>query len=396
MNRGLDRLHPYPFEKLARLFADIDPGEKSVIPLTIGEPQHAPPSAVIQLLKDHAQDVARYPATAGSRELRAVIARWLERRFRLPCIDPDKQVLPLNGTREGLFALAQAVVTHGTPGAVISPNPFYQIYEGAALLAGTQPIWVNCDKDTHFLPDFDAITSEQWQVCELLYICTPGNPAGAVMPREALQKLIQLAEEHDFLIASDECYSEIYPNEAAPPTGLLQAAADLRYDDYRHCLCFHSLSKRSNLPGMRSGFVAGDARWIERFRRYRTYHGCAMPPHHQLASQWAWADECHVIENRARYREKFAAVSPILADVMTVPSPEAGFYLWPETPMDDEIFAKQLLERAAVKVLPGRYLARDTALGNPGENRVRLALVAELTHCVEAAERIAHAVHQGW
>ena len=396
MNRGLDGLQPYPFEKLARLFADIDPGEKSVIPLTIGEPQHEPPSAVIQLLKDHAQDVARYPATAGSPELRAVIARWLERRFTLPCIDPDEQVLPLNGTREGLFALAQAVVTYGTPGAVISPNPFYQIYEGAALLAGTQPIWVNCDEDTDFLPDFDAITSEQWQVCELLYICTPGNPAGAVMPREALQKLIQLAEEHDFLIASDECYSEIYPDEAAPPPGLLQAAVDLGYHDYRHCLCFHSLSKRSNLPGMRSGFVAGDARWIERFRRYRTYHGCAMPPHHQLASQWAWADECHVIENRAQYREKFAAVSPILADVMTVPSPEAGFYLWPETPIDDETFAKQLLERAAVKVLPGRYLARDTAQGNPGENRVRLALVAELAHCVEAAERIAHAVRQGW
>jgi N-succinyldiaminopimelate aminotransferase len=396
LNRGLDGLQPYPFEKLARLFADIDPGEKSVIPLTIGEPQHEPPSAVIQLLTDHAKDVARYPATAGSPELRAVIAQWLERRFTLPCIDPDKQVLPLNGTREGLFALAQAVVTYGTPGAVISPNPFYQIYEGAALLAGTQPIWVNCDEDTDFLPDFDAITSEQWQVCELLYLCTPGNPAGAVMPREALQKLIQLAEEHDFVIASDECYSEIYPDEAAPPPGLLQAAVDLGYHDYRHCLCFHSLSKRSNLPGMRSGFVAGDARWIERFRRYRTYHGCAMPPHHQLASQWAWADECHVIENRARYREKFAAVSPILADVMTVPSPEAGFYLWPETPIDDETFAKQLLKRAAVKVLPGRYLARDTALGNPGENRVRLALVAELAHCVEAAERIAHAVHQGW
>ena len=216
------------------------------------------------------------------------------------------------------------------------------------------------------------------------------------MPREALQKLIQLAEEHDFLIASDECYSEIYPDEAAPPPGLLQAAAGLGHRDYRHCLCFHSLSKRSNLPGMRSGFVAGDARWIERFRRYRTYHGCAMPPHHQLASQWAWADECHVIENRAQYREKFAAVSPILADVMTVPSPEAGFYLWPETPINDETFAKQLLERAAVKVLPGRYLARDTPLGNPGENRVRLALVAELAHCVEAAERIAHAVNQGW
>ena len=396
MNRGLDGLHPYPFEKLARLFADIDPGKKSVIPLTIGEPQHEPPSAVVQLLKAHAKEVAKYPATAGSPELRAVIAQWLERRFTLPCIDPDTQVLPLNGTREGLFALAQAVVTYGKPGAVISPNPFYQIYEGAALLAGTQPVWVNCDEDTHFLPDFDAITSEQWQVCELLYLCTPGNPAGSVMPREALQKLIQLAEEHDFLIASDECYSEIYPDEAAPPPGLLQAAADLGHRDYRHCLCFHSLSRRSNLPGMRSGFVAGDARWIERFRRYRTYHGCAMPPHHQLASQWAWGDEYHVIENRARYREKFAAVVPILADVMTVPSPEAGFYLWPETPIDDEAFAKQLLERAAVKVLPGRYLARDTALGNPGENRVRLALVAELAHCIEAAERIAHAVNQGW
>ena len=218
MNRGLDGLHPYPFEKLAKLFADVDPGETPVIPLTIGEPQHEPPSAVIQLLKDRAQEIAKYPATVGRPELRTVIAQWLERRFALPCIDPNNQVLPLNGTREGLFALAQAVVTYGRPGAVISPNPFYQIYEGAALLAGTEPVLVNSGEDTHFLPDFDAVTPEQWQACELLYICTPGNPAGAVMSLEALQKLIQLAEEHDFLIASDECYSEIYPDETAPPS----------------------------------------------------------------------------------------------------------------------------------------------------------------------------------
>ena len=396
MNAGLGTLHPYPFEKLADLFKDVMTDASQVIPLTIGEPQHPPPEPVLRLLAEHSHLVAQYPATAGLPALRASIATWLAQRFALPGVDPERHVLPLNGTREGLFAIAQTAVTGGTPGAVICPNPFYQIYEGAALLAGTEPVLVNCGAETGFLPDFDRVTEDTWQACDLLFICTPGNPAGAVMPLPMLQRLIELAHQHDFLIASDECYSEIYPEEGRPPPGLLQAAAAMGHEEFSRCLCFHSLSKRSNLPGLRSGFVAGDPLWIERFKRYRTYHGCAMPPHHQLASEWAWRDEQHVIENRARYREKFAAVTPILAASLKVSAPDAGFYLWPETPIDDETFAQHLLKHAAVKVLPGRYLARDTSLGNPGEHRVRLALVAELKDCVDAAERIAHTVKQGW
>ena len=395
MNTGLNTLHPYPFEKLRQLFEGLSPSNQRIIPLTIGEPQHAPPEKVTEVLSEHAALVAHYPATAGRPELRAAIGGWLEHRFHLPPMDADRHVLPLNGTREGLFAVAQTMVTHGRPGAVLCPNPFYQIYEGAALLAGTEPVLLNCDAGNGFLPDFDSVTDEQWQACQLLFICTPGNPAGAVMPREALQAVIALAQEHDFVIASDECYSEIYPHEQHPPASLLEAAAAMGNTDYQHCLCFHSLSKRSNLPGLRSGFVAGDPHWIEQFRRYRTYHGCAMPPHHQIASEWVWSDEQHVRDNRARYREKFAAVAPILAPVLATPSPDAGFYLWPETPIDDETFAQQLLQHAGVKVLPGRYLARDTAAGNPGAHRVRVALVAELGQCVEAAERIAHAVKSG-
>ena len=392
MNTGLNTLHPYPFEKLGHLFEGLSPSNQPIIPLTIGEPQHPPPEKVTELLSEHATLVAHYPATAGRPELRTAIGTWLEQRFHLPPMDADRHVLPLNGTREGLFAVAQTIVTHGRPGAVLCPNPFYQIYEGAALLAGTEPVLLNCDAGKGFLPDFDSVTDEQWRACQLLFICTPGNPAGAVMPLEELQALIALAQEHEFVIASDECDSEIYPDEQHPPAGLLEAAAAMGNTDYRHCLCFHSLSKRSNLPGLRSGFVAGDLHWIEKFRRYRTYHGCAMPPHHQVASEWVWSDEQHVRDNRARYREKFAAVMPILAPVLAAPSPDAGFYLWPETPIDDETFARQLLQHASVKVLPGRYLSRDTAAGNPGAHRVRMALVAELEQCVEAAERIAHAV----
>ena len=395
MNTGLNTLHPYPFEKLGQLFEGLSPSKQPIITLTIGEPQHAPPEKVKELLSEHAALVAQYPATTGRPELRAAIGAWLEHRFHLPPMDADRHVLPLNGTREGLFAVAQTMVTHGRPGAVLCPNPFYQIYEGAALLAGTEPVLLNCDAGNGFLPDFDSVTDEQWQACQLLFICTPSNPAGAVMPLKALQALIALAQEYDFVIASDECYSEIYPDKQHPPASLLEAAAATGNTDYRHCLCFHSLSKRSNLPGLRSGFVAGDPHWIEQFRRYRTYHGCAMPPHHQIASEWAWSDEHHVRDNRARYQEKFAAVKPILAPVLAAPSPDAGFYLWPETPVDDETFAQHLLKHAGVKVLPGRYLARNTAAGNPGTHRVRLALVAELRQCVEAAERIAHAVKCG-
>jgi N-succinyldiaminopimelate aminotransferase len=396
LNIGLTALQPYPFERLNALLQGAPPADIRAIPLTIGEPQHAPPVTVTHLLAEHGALVGKYPTTTGSASLRGTMARWLEQRFALAAIDADQQVLPLNGTREGLFALAQTVVTHGQPGAVISPNPFYQIYEGAALLAGSTPHFANCDHSHGFTPDFSQITPDQWQACQLLYICTPGNPAGAVLSTSQLQHLITLAQEHDFVIASDECYSEIYPNEGDPPPGLLGAAATMGVEDYRNCLCFHSLSKRSNLPGLRSGFVAGDSLWIERFRRYRTYHGCTMPTHHQVASEWAWSDEAHVVENRARYRDKFNAVLPIISGGMATPTPEAGFYLWPETPIDDEVFAAELWRRTGVSVLPGRYLARDTPEGNPGAKRVRIALVAERELCVEAVERMANSLRQGW
>ena len=396
MNAGLGLLQPYPFERLAKLLRGSNPALDPVIPLTMGEPQHPPPDVAVALLKEHAELVAKYPATQGRAQLRAAIARWLEKRFVLPSIDPEHHVLPLNGTREGLFALAQAVVSTHQAGGVICPNPFYQIYEGAALLAGSQPLLLNCDEHNGFLPDIDLVTPAQWQHCQLVYLCTPGNPGGAVMSSRQLQRLIALAHEHNFLIASDECYSEIYPDEAAPPTGLLEAAAAMGNTEFRHCLCFHSLSKRSNLPGLRSGFVAGDPEWIAHFRRYRTYHGCAMPLHHQIASEWAWGDEEHVLANRARYRQKFEAVAPILSAVLLTPEPDAGFYLWPQTPVDDEHFAQTIYERAGVSLLPGSYLARETATGNPGAKRVRIALVAELSQCVEAAQRIADCLRQGW
>ena len=396
MNAGLGLLQPYPFERLAKLLRSSKPALNPVIPLTMGEPQHPPPDVAVALLKEHAELVAKYPATQGRTQLRTAIARWLEKRFVLPSVDPEQHILPLNGTREGLFALAQAVVSSQQAGAVICPNPFYQIYEGASLLAGSQPLLLNCDEHNGFLPDIDLVTPAQWQNCQLVYLCTPGNPGGAVMSSRQLQRLITLAHEHNFLIASDECYSEIYPDEAAPPTGLLEAAAAMGNTEFRHCLCFHSLSKRSNLPGLRSGFVAGDPDWIGRFRRYRTYHGCAMPLHHQIASEWAWGDEAHVAANRARYRQKFEAVTPILSAALPTPQPDAGFYLWPQTPFDDERFAQAVYERAGVSLLPGSYLARETTTGNPGAMRVRIALVAELSQCVEAAERIADCLRQGW
>lgn len=396
MNPGLDSLQPYPFERLRQLTAGIKAPDLPLIPLTIGEPRHAAPILAVEALTQALAGLSQYPATAGAPALREAIADWLVRRFKLQGIDPAKQVAPVNGTREALFAIAQTLVTPGEAGRVISPNPFYQIYEGAALLAGSQPRFVPASRSTGFLPDFSALTSEDWEQCELLYICTPGNPSGAVLPIEDLQTLITLAQRHNFVIASDECYSEIYVDEESPPAGLLQAAAAMGNHDYRHCLVFHSLSKRSNLPGLRSGFVAGDADVIRDFLRYRTYHGCAMPPHHQAASVAAWSDEQHVIENRALYREKFAAVLPVLHPVMPIRRPEAGFYLWPETPVDDETFAQELLRRCNVGVLPGRYLGREIDGINPGANHVRMALVAELSHCVEAAERIAHSLREGW
>ena len=391
MNVNLQHLQPYPFERLRQLFADLSPpAHKSPVALSIGEPRHPSPAFVMEEVAANLQRLANYPATAGLPELRTAIADWLQRRFSLPGVDARDQVLPVNGTREALFAFAQAVVTGGPDALVMSPNPFYQIYEGAALLAGASPHFINCTARSGFLPDFAAISEQQWQHCQLLYICSPGNPTGAVMPLAQLQELIALARQYDFIIASDECYSEIYFDEASPPPGLLQACAAMGDGDYRNCVVFHSLSKRSNLPGLRSGFVAGDAAILHSFLRYRTYHGCAMPLHHPLGSIVAWGDEEHVRANRQLYREKFDAVLAELDGKLPVSAPDAGFYLWPETPVSDTDFARQLYAAEHVTVLPGRFLARDSGGVNPGVNRVRMALVAELEQCVEAAQRIVH------
>lgn len=389
MNPNLDQLQPYPFEKLRQLFEGLTPPQdKAPISLSIGEPRHPSPAFVLEAVADNLQRLANYPGTAGLPELRQAIARWLERRFQLPAVDADTQVLPVNGTREALFAFAQAVVNGAPDALVMSPNPFYQIYEGAALLAGAQPHFINCTAQTGFLPDFDAVNDEQWQRCQLLYICNPGNPTGAVLDLPQLQQLIALAREHDFVIASDECYSEIYCDEASPPPGLLQASAAMGDPQYRNCVVFHSLSKRSNLPGLRSGFVAGDPAILQDFLLYRTYHGCAMPLHHQLASVAAWQDETHVVANRDLYRDKFSAVLEQLQGHMEVSTPQAGFYLWPQTPISDTEFARRLYAEEHVTVLPGRFLARDANGINPGKNRVRMALVAEPEQCVEAARRM--------
>jgi N-succinyldiaminopimelate aminotransferase len=391
MNPYLQELQPYPFTKLAQLFSDLAPAAgKSPIALSIGEPQHASPAFVLQVIAENLARLANYPTSAGLPELRRAIAAWLQRRYALPAVDPDHQILPVSGTREALFAFAQAVVSAGPGALVISPNPFYQIYEGAALLAGARPYFVNCTAASGFLPDFSRVSEQQWLQCQLLYLCSPGNPTGAVMPLQQLQDIIRLAREYDFVIASDECYSEIYFDEQSPPPGLLQACAAMGDGNYRNCVVFHSLSKRSNLPGMRSGFVAGDADILHAFLQYRTYHGCAMPIPHQLGSIAAWNDEEHVRSNRQQYRDKFAAVLAELDGHLEVTMPDAGFYLWPQTPVSDIEFARQLYAGENVTVLPGRFLARDAGGVNPGENRVRMALVASTAHCVEAAQRIVH------
>lgn len=391
MNPNLSRLQPYPFEKLAALMRDIEPpAELAAIALSIGEPKHATPAFIANALVAHLHQLSSYPSTRGLLELRQAIADWLGHRFGLGAsgVDPQTQVLPVNGTREALFAFAQAVVDPREPALVLMPNPFYQIYEGAALLAGAAPYLLPCSAATDWLPDLESVPAAVWKRCQLIYICSPGNPTGAVMDQAQLMRLIELAQAHDFIIASDECYAELYLDEASPPPGLLQAAAALGLDDYRRCLCFHSLSKRSNAPGLRSGFVAGDARLIEPFFQYRTYHGCAMPLQHQQASLLAWRDEAHVIENRRLYREKFAAVLAILDGVLEVKAPAAGFYLWPPTPIPDTDFARRLLAEQNLRVLPGRFLSRAGEQGDPGLDHIRMALVPPLDDCIEAAQRI--------
>lgn len=391
MNPDLDALKPYPFEKLAALKAGVTPPEGLAhIPLTIGEPQHAPFAGALKTLYEHQLDFARYPATAGVAELRGAIAGWASRRFHLEGLDPEHQVLPVNGTREAIFAFVQAALDRSRPARVAVPNPFYQIYEGATLLAGGRPLYLDCRAENGFRPDFDAVPAETWREVQIVFLCSPGNPTGAVTPLDDFKTLVALADQHDFIIASDECYSELYLDESAPPPGLLEACASLGRHDYRRCLVFHSLSKRSNLPGLRSGFVAGDAELIAPFKRYRTYHGCAMSLPLQHASITAWNDETHVRANRDAYREKFAAVTEILAPVMEFPVPEASFYLWPAVPGgDDEAFTRALFAEEHVSVLPGSYMGREGAHGdNPGAGRLRLALVAELEPTTEAAQRI--------
>jgi N-succinyldiaminopimelate aminotransferase len=392
MNPDLLKLQAYPFEKLAALKAGVNPPQdKPPITLSIGEPQHSAPSFVAEELIAHLHGLSSYPATKGTLSLRETICQWLVRRFDLPthALDPERHVLPVNGTREALFCFAQAVIDRHSNPLVVIPNPFYQIYEGATLLAGAEPWYLNTMADTGFLPNFATIPAGVWERTQLVYICSPGNPSGAVMDTQSLEQLIGLADRYGFVIASDECYSEIYPENGTPPTGLLAAAAAMGRDDFKSCVVFHSLSKRSNVPGLRSGFGAGDAAVIDKFLRYRTYHGCAMPPPIQAASARAWSDERHVRENRTLYSEKFAAVLGILQPVMEVQTPDAGFYLWPYTHFDDQQFARRLYAEQNVTVLPGSYLSRSDHNGlNPGQNRVRIALVPSLEECVEAAQRI--------
>ncbi len=391
MNPDLNSLHSYPFEKLGQLKQSINPPQdKSAIALSIGEPQHPTPQFMQETLHEHKTGIAKYPTTKGGIEFRTAISKWLCQRFQLAdsLVDPETQILPLSGTREGLFSIAQAVLDRQKSPVVIMPNPFYQIYEGAALLAGAEIFYVNTLDEQDKQPDFDGVPPHVWARCQLLYICSPGNPTGTVIDQETHSKLIHLADKYDFIIASDECYSEIYLDEDNPPQGLLQSAAAMGNVSFKHCLVFHSLSKRSNAPGLRSGFVAGDADLIAPFLKYRTYHGCSLSLPIQKASIAAWQDEQHVIDNRSLYRQKFGAVIEILSQHLDLYQPPASFYLWPKTPIADTAFSQQLFQQQNVTVLPGSFLSRDFNGVNPGENHVRMALVASLEECIDAAERI--------
>ena len=390
MNPSINELHPYPFEKLAKLLADITPNKDlELIKLTIGEPQHPAPQFVLDTLAQNLDKVSKYPGTKGTPELRQSIANWASKRFQLSQLDPDTQVLPVTGTREALFAITQTLVDSTKPNAtVISPNPFYQIYEGATILAGAKLHFLAGNPEQNYKIDYTDISDEVWQDTQILFTCSPNNPNGYVTTLKDYEFLLKKSAEFDFTIIADECYSEIYFDENTKPTGLLEACQRLDNPEYKNCLVFHSLSKRSNLPGLRSGFVAGDAGILASFLLYRTYHGCAMALQTQIASISAWNDEEHVLENRNLYREKFEQVLEILTPVMKVSKPDAGFYLWPQLDMDDEVFCQKLYQEEAVLVLPGRYLAREVEGINPAKNHVRMALVATTQDCVEAASRI--------
>ncbi|MBS3934557.1 MAG: succinyldiaminopimelate transaminase [Sulfuritalea sp.] len=394
MNLLLDQLQPYPFEKLRDLYAGTSPpAGLSEIKLHIGEPQHPTPQFIKDVLIANLGGLASYPATNGSDDLRRAIAEWIAQRYGIPAPDIATQVLPVAGSREALFAIAQAVIErkHRQP-VVISPNPFYQIYEGAALLAGARPFFLNTLPENDFRLDWARVPEEVWADCQLVYLCSPGNPTGKVMAQEEWQTLFELSDRHGFVIAADECYSEIYFDGDAPPLGGLQAARRIGRDDYRNLVMFSSLSKRSNVPGMRSGFVAGDAAILKKFWLYRTYHGCALSPPVQAASAAAWRDEAHVEENRRLYVEKFAQVTPIVARHLDTALPDAGFYLWADvspTGLSDTEFTRRLRAQYNVTVLPGSYLGRDADGINPGRDFVRIALVAGLAECRTAGERIA-------
>ncbi len=404
MNHNLKHLHPYPFAKMVTLLADSIPADGySEIKLGIGEPKHEPPAFVLDVLRENLDKISRYPTTNGMFELRQTIAHWLEKRFFLSHVDANTQVLPVMGTREAIFSFVQAVINHDTAdnestsssasnasSLVVMPNPFYQIYEGAAILAQATPHFVPCTLDNDFKGDYRAVPKDVWARTQLVFVCSPNNPTGSVMTMEDWEYLIRLSDQYGFVIASDECYSELYFDTA--PIGLLQACANLGRRNFKNCIVFHSLSKRSNLPGLRSGFVAGDAKILQSYLQYRTYQGCAMPIPHQLASIAAWQDEKHVAHNRALYQEKFALWMSELGELLDLRMPEAGFYFWIKVPEpfdgDDEVFVKALYEQANIHALAGRYLSREVDGNNPGKGYVRVALVASVEESREAISRI--------
>lgn len=390
MNPNLDKLQPYPFQRLRDLFRDITPNpDLAPINLSIGEPKHETPAFIKQALAENLSGLANYPTTAGNSELRQTISAWLSRRYGIPALDAEKAIIPVNGSREALFAFAQAVIDGSKPNpVVICPNPFYQIYEGAALLAGAEPYFINTLPENNHVMDFGSVPQDTLRRTQLVYVCSPGNPSGKVMSLEQWRELFELSDRYGFVIAADECYSEIYFDETQPPLGALQAAHELGRG-FERLVIFSSLSKRSNVPGMRSGFVAGDAKILEKFLLYRTYHGCAMNPAVQAASIAAWNDEAHVVENRRLYAEKFKAVIPLLQGSLEVKMPDAAFYLWARTTVSDTEYARTLYRDHHVTVLPGSFLARDAHDINPGKGFIRLALVASLQECLEAARRIA-------
>jgi N-succinyldiaminopimelate aminotransferase len=389
VNPDLARLQPYPFEKLRRLLDGVQPVALAPVNLSIGEPKHATPQLIKDALVAHLDGLAAYPATLGSVALREAIARWLERRYRLPGVDAAREALPVNGSREALFAIAQAVVDRSRDAVVLCPNPFYQIYEGAAVLAGASTHYVNLLRERDFVPDFAAVPEAVLRRTQLVYACSPGNPTGKVMSLAEWERLFAAADRYGFVIAADECYSELYFDESQPPLGALEAAHRLGRTGFTRLVVFGSLSKRSNVPGMRSGFVAGDAAILEKFLLYRTYHGSAMSLTVQAASEAAWRDEAHVVENRRLYARKFAAALPLVCAPLATAMPEGGFYLWIRTPIADTDFARELFRTQHVTVLPGSFLAREADGVNPGANHVRVALVAPFDECIEGVRRIA-------